>query len=290
MKPAAFTYHRAGSLAEVFALIAAHGDEAKLLAGGQSLVPMMNMRLAQPRHLIDINQLAELAYVRDVGSAIEIGALTRQDDIARAALVRESCPLLAAAAGTIGHWAIRQRGTLGGSLAHADPAAQLPLIAVALGAEVAVARPEGERRVAAKDFFVSIMTTALAPGEIVTSVRFPKRRAAEGWAFELFSRRRGDFAIVAVAAQLALDGRGSAAALRLGLGGVGPVPLEIGADLQRFLGRPVDARWCEEVAAATEACAEPTGSPKVPAEFRSELVRVLTRRALEHAAARAKQG
>jgi carbon-monoxide dehydrogenase medium subunit len=287
MKPATFTYHRASSLPEVFRLFAAHSGEAKLLAGGQSLVPMMNLRLAQPRHLIDINHVAELAYIREAGSNVEVGALARQDEIARSALVRDACPLLAAAAQTIGHWAIRIRGTLGGSLAHADPAAQLPLAAVTLGAEVDLVGPGGRRSVMAKDFFVSIMTTALAPDEIVTAVRFPKRGAGEGWGFELFSRRHGDFAIAAVAVQLALDHSGRGRVLRLGLGGVGPVPVELGGELQAFLGKPVDARWCAEAALAVESLAAPDETPKVPAEFRKDVVRVLAQRALAQALERA---
>jgi len=286
MKPAAFTYHRARSLAQVFELLASHGDAAKILAGGQSLAPMLNMRLAQPAHLIDVNDLHEIAHIRDAGRAIAVGALARHEDVARSDLVRSACPLLAEAAATIGHYAIRQRGTLGGSLAHADPAAQLPLVAVTLGAEFDVAGPRGRRTLAATDFFLSVMTTALAADEIVIEARFPRREPREGFAFELFSRRRGDFAIVAVAATLALDGAGRVARLRLGVGGVDVVPLALDDLARAQIGRPANGDWCREVAAAARERIAPEDSHLVPAEYRRELCAALTRRALERAIAR----
>ncbi len=288
MKPAAFTYHRARSLAQVLELFAAHGDAAKVIAGGQSLAPMMNMRLAQPAHLIDLNDLHELSHIRDVGDMIAVGALARQDDVAHSDLVRTACPLLAEAAATIGHYAIRQRGTLGGSLAHADPAAQLPLVAVTLAAEIDVVGPRGLRTLAATEFFVSVMATALEADEIVVETRFPKRVAREGSAFELFSRRHGDFAIVAVAATVALDGADRAGRLRLGVGGVDAVPLALDDVARPFGGRTADADWCRDVAEAARRRIDPEEGEHIPAEFRRELTAALTRRALERAVARAK--
>ena len=194
MKPAAFEYLRPASLAEALGQLARGGEGAKLIAGGQSLGPMMNMRLAQPRQLVDLNDLTELSYAREQGGWVEVGALTRHYQVAESPVVRELCPLLAQAAQTIGHYAIRQRGTLGGSLAHADPAAQFVLAAITLGARLKLVREGGQREVAAADFFLGPMTTALAPGELLLSTLWPKVRAGEGAALRLFNRRRGDYA------------------------------------------------------------------------------------------------
>ena len=287
MKPAAFAYHRPRSLEEALALLQQHGDEAKILAGGQSLAPMLNMRLAQPAHLIDVNDLHEIAYIRDGGENVAVGALARHDDVARSPLVRTACPLLAEAAATVGHYAIRQRGTLGGSLAHADPAAQLPLVAAVLGASIDVVGPGGRRTLDARDFFLSVMSTALAVDEIVVEARFPKRALREAPAFEIFSRRRGDFALVAVAATVALDDANGVSQMRLGVGGVQPVPLTLDDVAQAQRGRRPDAKWCREVAVATRARIEPEESLLIPAEYRRDLCEALTRRALERCLARA---
>ena len=265
MKPAPVRYLRPQSLAEALALLAEHAD-AKLIAGGQSLAPMMNMRLAQPAALIDLNAIAGLDCVDEAGSFIEVGALARHHAVATSALVRRHCPLLAEAAGSIGHYAIRSRGTLGGSLAHADPAAQLPLVAATLDAEIAATGRRGERRIAARGFFVSLMTTVLEPDEIIVSVRFPKAKPGERHAYLQFSRRTGDFAIAAVACTLR-DGK-----LTLGLGGVEDRPVVLRdlspAEKPEILGRK-----------AREAV-NPTESPRVPAIFRKELVEVLVKRAV----------
>jgi carbon-monoxide dehydrogenase medium subunit len=287
MKPAAFAYHRPRSLEQALALLEQHGDEAKILAGGQSLAPMLNMRLAQPAHLIDVNDLHEIAYIRDGGEDVAVGALARHDDVARSPLVRSACPLLAEAAATIGHYAIRQRGTLGGSLAHADPAAQLPLVAAVLDATIAVVGPRAGRSLAARDFFLSVMTTALADDEIVVEARFPKHAPREGAAFEIFSRRRGDFALVAVAATVALDDGNRVSRLRLGVGAVHPVPVTLDEVAQAQRGRTANAQWCRDVAAAARARIEPEESPLVPAEYRRDVCEALTRRALERCLARA---
>jgi aerobic carbon-monoxide dehydrogenase medium subunit len=289
VKPAAFSYHRARSLGELFALLATHGDAAKVIAGGQSLAPMLNMRLAHPAHLIDLNDLQELSFIREAGGAIAVGALARHEDVARSELMRTTCPLLAEAASTVGHYAIRSRGTLGGSLAHADPAAQLPLVAATLGAEIAIASPRGRRVVAAKDFFVSVMTTTLQADEIIVEAQFPKLGAREGSAFELFSRRRGDFAIVAVAATVALDGSGRATQVRLGVSGVNAVPTLLDETVRRFAGRRADAQWCRELAQDTRERIDPADDARMPAEFRRDLCAALTRRALEHSVARAQE-
>lgn len=269
MKPAPFRYHRPQSLGEALALLAEFGPDAKLIAGGQSLGPMMNMRLVRPAELIDVNALSGLDRIEDGPDALEIGALARHHAVASSPLVRRCCPLLAEAAQTIGHYAIRSRGTLGGSLAHADPAAQLPLVVATLGAQVAVAGPRGERRIAAGEFFVSLMTTALAPDEILVSVRFPKAAPDERHAYLQFSRRRGDFALVAVAATL------NSSELRVGIGGAQERPVVLTDSVAG--GSPDPAA----VARKARDGVDPAEDPRVPAVYRRELVEVLTRRAVQ---------
>lgn len=288
MKPAAFAYHRPESIEEALRQLATLGSSAKVIAGGQSLGPMLNMRLATPSDLIDLNDLNELAYIREVGDMLEIGALTRHEQIATARLVLEKCPLLAHAAKTIGHYAIRQRGTLGGSLAHADPAAQLPLMAVTLGAQIEVISSRGKRGLAATDFFQSVMTTALTSDEMIKCVRFPKQVAQEGSSFQLFNRRHGDYAIVAAAATVALQGE-RAIHLRLGLGGVGAVPLDCVDMVHPFQGRVADAAWAAEVALTVSQALNPEDELRVPAVYRKELAHTLVERALVRALERAKE-
>lgn len=265
MKPAPFGYHAPQSLGEALALLSGHPD-AKLIAGGQSLAPMMNMRLAQPAALIDLNGIAGLDGITEKERFLEIGSLARHQAIANSSLVKNRCPLLAEAAATIGHYAIRSRGTLGGSLAHADPAAQLPLVAATLGAEIAVAGKRGERRIPASQFFVSLMTTVLEPDEIVVSARFPRAQPAERHAYLQFSRRTGDFAIVAVACVL----RGKR--FTIGLGGVEDKPVVLD-DLSPPEEPAVIARQARDAV-------NPTETPRVPAVFRKELVEVLVKRAV----------
>ncbi len=283
MKPASFTYHRPGSVPQALALLGEHGAEAKVLAGGQSLVPMLNMRLARPGHLIDLNDLVELDSLRRDGPVMEIGALTRHHRLATAPELRRELPLLAAAAATIGHYAIRQRGTLGGSLVHADPAAQLPLVAVTLDAEVVIIGPRGRRTVPAVNFLQSVMTVELAPDEIVIALRVPVQPPEALWDFQLFSRRHGDFALVSVALSLACDAAGRIAALRIGLGGVGAVPLRLPELEASATGRPSDDRNLAELAAAAAAAIAPEDTPQVPAAYRRELVETLVFRALRGA-------
>jgi aerobic carbon-monoxide dehydrogenase medium subunit len=209
MKPPPFAYHRPRTLEEALALLAAE-PESKPLAGGQSLVPMLNFRLARPPSMVDLGGLEELAGIRVDGGVVGVGAMTRQWDLEHSP---DAHPLLREALGFVGHTATRCRGTVGGSLAHADPTAELPVCALALGAELVVAGPDGLRTVAADTFFLSVFTTALEPGELLVEVRFP--RADGGWAFEEHAHRHGDFAVVCVAV----------AGDRVALGGVGPAPV-----------------------------------------------------------------
>jgi aerobic carbon-monoxide dehydrogenase medium subunit len=279
VKPAAFDYHRPASLHEALELLARLGAEAKPIAGGQSLVPMMNMRLASPAHLVDLNDLSELAQLRVRGDRLEVGALARHRTLAESPLVARHCPLLAQAARTIGHGAIRERGTVGGSLAHADPAAQHTLVAVTLGARVTLARQGGQRVVDAGDFLLSAMTTALEPDEMVLSVSYPLAAVGEAAAWRMFNQRHGDYAIVAVAATLALD-QGRVGSLRLGVGGATPVPQRLDAVAQAFRGRVPSVDWIAEVARAARDAVGPEDHPRVPALYRKELIETLVARAL----------
>lgn len=285
MKPAPFSYHRPNGLDEALLLLDRHAADARLLAGGQSLGPMLNMRLARPAHLIDLNDLIELDYVRDLGEWVEIGALTRQHRIATAAEVRRTLPLLSAAAATIGHYAIRQRGTLAGSLVHADPAAQIPLVAATLDAEIVIRSSSvGERVVPARDFLQSIMSVDLKDTEMVVAARFPKLRQGTGFGFELFSRRHGDFAIVAVAVEVSTSDPGAVTSLRLGIGGVDTVPVRMSELETAAVGRTLDREARKSLAQRAAALVSPEDSRQVPAVFRRELVATLTERALAAAA------
>lgn len=286
MKPCAFTYHRPGTVPDALALLQAHGAEAKVIAGGQSLGPMLNMRLARPGHLVDLNDLLELDYLRPEPGLLEIGAMTRHHRLATAPELANALPLVATMARTIGHYAIRQRGTIGGSLVHADPAAQLPLAAVVHDAEMVLHGRDGTRLVPARDFLQSIMTVDLAQGEILTAVRFPLPEAGTRWAFELFSRRHGDFAIASVALMIRLGGDGRVAALRLGLGGVDSVPIRLGELEERLCGEKPDSGFRDALATAAAGAIRPETTAQLPAAYRRDLVQVLVARALDSALAR----
>ena len=284
MKPAAFSYLRPVAIGDALRQLADGGGEAKLIAGGQSLGPMMNMRLARPAQLIDLNDLSELAYVRESGDALHVGALTRHYQVAESPLVRRHCPLLAQAAQTIGHYAIRQRGTIGGSLAHADPAAQFPLIAMTLGAKLHVRSATRERTIAAADFFVSAMTTSLAADELIEFIEFPKARVGEAAAYRLFNRRHGDYAIIAAATTVSTSG-GQVDRLRLGLGGATPVPQALHALGQTACGRRPDDDWVRDIARGAAEQLVVEEDQRVSIQFRRELTVTVVGRALRHALA-----
>jgi aerobic carbon-monoxide dehydrogenase medium subunit len=282
MKPARFTYAAPTTLDGCVELLARHGDDAKLLAGGQSLVPLMNLRLAAPEVVVDLNRVEGLSYVRERDGHVAVGALTRHRELAEAPLVRSACPLLAFAASLVGYPAIRARGTLGGSLAHADPSAELPLAAVALDAELEVAGPGGRRAIAARDFFAGYFTTAMAPEEVLVEVRFA-RQAPGGWAFEEFSRKTGDFALAAVAVTATFAG-GALEELRIAVGGAGDRPLRAPGAEATLRGATPSA---EALAQAADAVAQET-VPQLDGAVRDErrhLVRVLAERALTTATA-----
>jgi aerobic carbon-monoxide dehydrogenase medium subunit len=288
MKPGRFSYEAPASLDQALKSLATWRDDAKIIAGGQSLAPMLNMRLARPDHLIDINGLADLGRVAVDGDRLSIGALVRHHQLGHHDLVVQHCPMLAYAAETIGHYAIRQRGTIGGSLAHADPAAQLPLAALTLDAELELRTATTRRTVPADAFFVSVFTTAIEPDELLVAVRLPLRQPREGWGFRLFTRRAGDFAIVSVAATLA---RGEGAAierLRLAIGGIGPVPVRAEHLVPAELVTALTEGWSARVAAAVAAAVEIEDYERTPVVFRRELVESLARDVLDEALERAR--
>ena len=290
MKPGAFSYEAPATLQEVLQSLATWNDDAKLIAGGQSLAPMLNMRLARPERLIDINRVNELSGIAKRDGRLRIGALVRHDALAKSEIIRRACPMLAHAAETIGHYAIRKRGTIGGSLAHADPAAQLSLSALALDAEMEIHSARGIRMVLARDFFLSIFTTILDPDELLVAIHVPISPPQEGWGFRLFNRRAGDFAIVSVAATLAPGADGAVAGLRLAIGGIGPVPVRaeqlVAGDLAKSLSKPLSKDWPARVGAVVADTIEIEDNERIPVAFRKELVAALTREALDQALGR----
>jgi carbon-monoxide dehydrogenase medium subunit len=275
MKPARFAYEAPPTLAAALAMLAARRDDARVIAGGQSLVPMMNMRLAQPACLVDINGIAELSAIDLQRDRLVVGALVRHADLARGALVRERCPMLAHAAASIGHYAIRQRGTIGGSLAHADPAAQLPLVAVALDAEIEIASARGRRLEPAASFFRSIFTTSIEPDELLIAVHIPVSSPSEGWAFKLFTRRAGDFALISVAVTLARRAGGGIGRLRLAAGGIGSTPVRLDAAVPHDAVDPRDAMWPRRTADVIALAADIEENERVPAAYRRDLLAAL---------------
>jgi len=229
MKPAPFTYAAPTTLEEALALLAEYGDTAKLLAGGQSLMPLMNLRLARPQYIIDLNRIAGLDVIQEREGALGVGTMTRQRSLERLPDVRQHYPLLYEATTLIGHVAIRNRGTVGGSIAHADPAAELPAVLLAHGGSVQVQGPRGTRQIGADDLFRTYLTTALEPDEILTEVYFPRWPAGTGWCFMEESRRHGDFAMVGVAVLLTLDAAQRCTQVAVALCGVGDRPHKVAA-------------------------------------------------------------
>jgi aerobic carbon-monoxide dehydrogenase medium subunit len=284
MKPAVFEYFRPQSLAEALALLSEYGSEAKPLAGGQSLIPAMNFRLATPSVLVDLNRLRELSYVNDAAGSVAIGAMTRQRVVETSELIASRVPLLAQTMPYIAHLAIRNRGTIGGSLAHADPAAELPAVMLALDAEFRVSHKDGHRHVAADDFFTGLFSTALKPGELLTEVKIPARPPRCGFAFQEVSRRHGDFALVGVAASVEVDDRGRCTAARISLLSVGDRPTLSGQAARALIGQmpTAEAVRAAATAAATEDI-DPTSDIHASAGYRRQLANVLTRRTLERA-------
>jgi carbon-monoxide dehydrogenase medium subunit len=285
MKPAAFEYRRPASVDEALALLSSHEGDAKPLAGGQSLIPAMNFRLATPAVLIDLNNLDQLAYIR-ADSQVRIGAMTRHRVVERSEVISRLAPLVHETMPYIAHAAIRTRGTIGGSLAHADPAAELPAVMLALDAQLVVRSTRGQRQIAAADFFTGLFSTALEPGELLTEIAIPAATpgARTGWAFQEFSRRLGDFALAGVAVSVALDANGTCSRARIALLSVGDRPLLAAKAAQALVGQapsPEAIRAAAAIAAGDEIA--PTSDIHASSRYRRHLAQVLTRRTLEQA-------
>jgi carbon-monoxide dehydrogenase medium subunit len=284
VKPAKFEYHAPATLDAAIALLAQYQGEARLLAGGQSLLPMMNFRLAAPAALIDLNRIPDLGYIRADAGMVRIGAMTRHRAVEFSPVIAQHLPLLAEAIKLIAHLPIRSRGTIGGSLAHADPAAELPMVLQVLEGEVVARGPRGERVIKAKNFFQGLMTTSLENDEMIVEVRFPAMSTHAGWAVEEFARRRGDFAIAAVAAVVERAGDRCSKA-RLATAGLGEVSVRLIA-AEEAIER--DGLGDDAIAAAAARAAEmvsPMSDLQASAQYRRHLTGVLTERALRRARA-----
>jgi carbon-monoxide dehydrogenase medium subunit len=284
MKPPPFSYHDPATLDQAVELLATL-DNAKPLAGGQSLMPMLNMRFVLPDHVIDLNGVAELAGVRIADGRIDIGAMTRQRDIEFSAEVAQACPILIEALHHVGHRQTRNRGTIGGSICHLDPAAELPTVACALDATIEAIGPNGRREIAFADFPIGYMTPSLELNEIVTRVSFPLWPREAGHSFQEFARRHGDFAIVSAAAMLLVDASGRIARAALALGGVAATPLRMRDAEAALIGQTAST---ESFRAAAELCrkVDAVGDVYVSASYRQHLAAVMARRALEQAFSR----
>jgi len=286
MKPPAFDYAAPGSLDEALALLAAKGDGAKLLAGGQSFVPALNFRLARPEFIIDLNRVPGLAGIRrDRDGGLLIGAMTRVRAIERSEVVARSNPLLHSAIPWIAHVPIRNRGTIGGSLAHADPAAELPAIALACDAILVATGILGKRDIAARDFFLGVFTTALRAGEILTDIRFPVWPPNRRHGFAEFARRHGDFAIVGVAATIDVAADGAVGDARIVVFGAGDTPRRAREAEAALAGSHPDTGALQRAAALAANHVDPPSDHHASAEYRRELAGTLTRRVLEQALA-----
>jgi aerobic carbon-monoxide dehydrogenase medium subunit len=289
MFPSEFEYHRAASVKEALGLIQQYGDEAKLLSGGHSLLPILKLRLAQPRHLVDIARIAELGQIAEQGGRISVGAAVRHHQVHTSDLLRGKLGLLAECAGHIGDVQVRNRGTIGGSLAHSDPAADYPAAVLALEGEVRLESAAGARAVKAEDFFLDLMTTALKPGEILTAVSFAPLPAATGFAYFKHRQPASGFAMVGVAACLTIDPGGKCRGARVGMTGLGAKAFRAKAVENALNGKAPETKVIAEAAAHAADGIDPLSDIHASADFRAELARVYTRRALESAVARARR-
>lgn len=280
MKPARFRYYDPETVEEAVSLLVEFGSDARVLAGGQSLVPLMNFRLARPKYLVDINKVSSLDYIRQGDHTLAIGAMTRQRTVETSTLVQEKNPLLIEASRYIGHPTIRNRGTVGGSLAHADPAAEWPALVMVMDATLVLRGPQGERCIPAEDFFVTYLTTCLDPSEILVEIRIPELSRGTGWSFLELSRRFGDFALVGVAIRLTADGSGICTDSAIALTGVGAYPVRAQTAEQLLRGERLSEALFEHVARAVAKELEPDSDLHASADYRRTVARILTLRGL----------
>jgi CO/xanthine dehydrogenase FAD-binding subunit len=292
MKPNSFNYHVPNTIDQAVKLLASDPDNSRILAGGQSLVSMLNLRLVSVDNLIDINRIPKLNYVRvEAGGAVVIGALARHNDVADSKDVRESLPLLTTALSYVAHSQIRNRGTVAGSLCHADPAAEMPAVWLALDGELTAQSESGTRTIQADDFLISSFTTALEPGEVVTQVRFNGIAGATGWSFEEVAKRHGDFALAGIVTLVTLQ-NGAVSSARIVPFGVGPRPVRVTSAEELLIGvaaSAVDDALLDRAASAVAAAVEPADDIHASEEYRRHVAGVLTRRGLRRAIDQAKQ-
>jgi carbon-monoxide dehydrogenase medium subunit len=290
MYPAAFEYHTPGSVQEALALLGRLKDDAKLLAGGHSLIPMMKLRLAQPKHLIDLRKVPGLAGIRDEGGTIAIGAMTTHWQVESSPVLKQKIPAVSEAAGTIGDPQVRNLGTLGGSVAHADPAADMPAVMIALGAEMVVEGPRGRRTVKVDDFFRGLMTTAVGADEILVEIRLPVPPAGSGASYQKFPHPASRFAVVGVCAALTADARGECTRAGVGVTGAGTRAVRAKGVEAGLVGKVLDPATIEAAAARAADGVDVQADLQGSVEFKSHLVRVHARRAIEAALKRARGG
>jgi len=287
MIPAPFDYHAPGSLAEAIGLLHQHGDEAKVLSGGQSLLPLLKLRLASTVHLVDIGRIPGLEYIKEEGGYLKIGGRTRESALERSDVIKAKYPILHDTAQVIADPLVRNRATIGGNLAHADPANDHPATMLALGAEVVAAGPGGERVIPIDQFFTGIFSTALAPGEILVEIRIPVPPARSGGAYVKLERKVGDFATAAAAAQVTLGADGTVTRAGIALTSAGPTPITATAAAQFLQGKVADAAAIAQASKLASEAASPSADRRGSVEYKREMARVLTARALATAVARA---
>ena len=287
MIPSAFDYHAPGTLDEAVALLERLGDEAKVLSGGQSLLPLLKLRLGDAGHLVDIGRIPGLTGISEADGYLRIGGATREADLERSDLVRQKYPILLDTAAVIADPLVRNRATVGGNLAHGDPANDHPATMLALGAEVVARGPGGERTIPVTQFFTGLFVTALAPAEILIEIRIPVPPPRSGGAYVKLERKVGDFATAAAAAQVTLGGAGEIARVGIGLTNAGPTPIKATAAEQHLLGRQPDAAAVAEAARLAAAATSPSADRRGSAEYKRDMARVLTGRAVTRAVERA---
>lgn len=287
MKPAKFEYLLPLNLQEALAYLDEYGEDAKIMSGGQSLIPVLNMRLSTPKYIIDLGKVEELKYILEEDEQIRIGALTRHADVERSELVHQHCGILVEAMKWVGHTHIRNRGTMGGTIAHADPSAEMPCVVTALRGEIVIASKEEERVVSPEEFYLTYLLTSLEPTEMVKEVRFPVLSSTSGFAFTELARRHGDFALVAVAAVIDLDAAGKISSCRLVVGGAGPVPAIIEDAEDELIGEEPTEEAFIQALKHIEDDLDPEDDLHGTGEYRIELARTLCKRALITASNRA---
>lgn len=287
MIPASFDYSSPKSLSEAISLLKQHGSDAKVLAGGQSLIPLMKLRMAAPKHLIDLNGIADLSYIRESDGHLAIGAMTRESELDSSDLIKKKYPIIADTASVIGDPLVRNRATVGGNLAHADPANDHPATMLALEINVIATGPKGKRTIPISGFFTGLFTTSLAPDEILTEIQIPIPPARSGGAYFKVERKVGDFAAAAVAVQITLDGN-TCKKVGIGLTNVGMTPIRASRAEKALQGKPADEKTIQEAARLAAEEAEPTEDLRGSVDYKRSLIKVLTARALRQAIARAK--